>query len=174
MYALQIGEDQPSPWTLYSPWQSIQTAPPWEVEGVFIHDDQRLLVTEGKLSPHVICVGGSSRPAVLQTCSTNVLPMFLPTSQLAAARQMETSPFSPTSALCCSCVLCSLALYLTLLIWPVLVMVGAWSLDMPQAEAKTLDFADLMVPVSPWCNWSRAKMTKILGRRGISMPQRDM
>lgn len=58
---------------------------------------------EGELSPCVICVGVRSKPAVLQTCSTNALPVLLPTSQLAAARQVKISLFS-------HCVLCSLPL----------------------------------------------------------------
>lgn len=160
MYTLQVGEDQPSPWTFYCSWQSIQTTLPWGI-GVFIHDDQRLLVTEGELSP---CVGVRSKPAVLQTCSTNALPVLLPASQLAATRQVKTSPFFPLSTL----------LSATLLTWPMLVMVRAWGLDMPQAEAKTLDSADLIVPVCPQYNWSRTKMTKNQGRAGTSMPQRDI
>lgn len=162
IYALQL-EDQPSPWTSYCPWQSIQTGPPCRI-GVFIHDVQRLLVS---LSPHVICVGGRSKPDVLQTCSTNALPMFLPASSL-------LHPGGWRQALFSYYILCSLALYQTLLTWLMLVMMRAWGLVIPQAEAKTLDSADLMAPISPWCNWKRTKMIKIQGRTGTSVPQRHM
>lgn len=103
-------------------------------------------------------------------CSPRVLTHFT----ACCSQADEDKPFSPTCVLSCSCVLCPLALYLTLLTWPTLVMVGVWSLETCHRWRQRL------LPLQTlWCQWvhdaigARLKWQK-LGRTGTSMPQRNM
>lgn len=67
-----------------------------------------LLVTVGELSPHMICVGGRSKPAVLQTCSTKhrLSQCSLLLCSLRSLGSVKTRPFFPLCLLLL-CVLCS-------------------------------------------------------------------